>query len=173
MTHSGLYHQQCWRLAEHCHTHLFFFLAEHCHTHEILIWLKNENNPKNEHKFIYYSDLKNEVEVCGFSNIVISYLKLDLSKSSKMNHIYSPNISHFTDRQVSLFTGHLNAARVLLWMYTSPECTPIKIFIGLGDHGCPTWGADGGGEPSHHQGLSLFLKIFDLSPFSESFKRFF
>ena len=36
----------------------FFYLAEQCHTHEILIWQKNENNPKNEHKFRYYSDLK-------------------------------------------------------------------------------------------------------------------
>ena len=33
----------------------FFCLAEQCHTHEL-----NENNPKNEHKFKYYSDLKNK-----------------------------------------------------------------------------------------------------------------
>ena len=39
---------------------IFFCLAEQCHSHESLIWLKNENNLKIEHKFKYFSDLKNE-----------------------------------------------------------------------------------------------------------------
>ena len=34
----------------------FFSLAEQCHTHEFL----TKNNPKNEDKFKYYPDLKNE-----------------------------------------------------------------------------------------------------------------
>ena len=43
----------------------FFSLAEQCHTQEFLIWLKNENNPKNlENSIIFLTsklgDLKNE-----------------------------------------------------------------------------------------------------------------
>ena len=38
----------------------FFGLTEQCHTREILTLQKNENNPKNEDKFKYNSDLKNE-----------------------------------------------------------------------------------------------------------------
>ena len=36
----------------------FFILAEQCHSHEFLIWLKYENNQKNEDKFECFPDLK-------------------------------------------------------------------------------------------------------------------
>ena len=45
-----------------------FCLAEQCHTHKILIWQKNLNNPKNEGKCKYYSDLKNDDKLQNQSN---------------------------------------------------------------------------------------------------------